>query len=67
MRSGKKGALQQVLETLPDADRADLLEALNNDNIPATVISRVLHARGISLPSSAITRYRRGDGVYVPQ
>lgn len=64
---GKKGALQKVLETLPDDDRADLLEALNNPNIPATVISRVLHARGISLPTSAITRFRRGEAAYEPR
>lgn len=64
---GRKGALQQVLETLPDDDRADLLEALNNPKIPATVISRVMHARGVSLPTSAITRFRRGEAAYEPE
>jgi hypothetical protein len=64
-RKGGRGALERVLETLPESDRADLIEAINNQNIEATVISRVMQARGVSLPANAITRYRRGEAAYV--
>jgi hypothetical protein len=65
--SGRRGALEDVLESLPPDDRRDLLEALNNLSIPAAVISRVMTARGYTLPTSAITRHRRGEAAYVPE
>lgn len=63
--SGRRGALEIVLESLPENDRKDLLAAIDNHSIAATVISRVLAQRGIQLPTSAITRHRRGEAAYV--
>lgn len=63
--SGRRGALEIVLDAMSEADRNDLLAALDNHAIAATVISRVLQQRGIDLPTSAITRYRRGEAAYV--
>jgi hypothetical protein len=65
--SGKQGVLQRVLESLPDADRVDLIEALQDSSIPAAVIARVMQQRGIQLRADAITRYRRGEVAYVPE
>lgn len=63
--SGRRGALEIVLESMTDSDRNDLIKALDNHTIAATVISRVLAQRGIQLPTSAITRHRRGEAAYV--
>jgi hypothetical protein len=65
--SGKQGILQRVLESLPDSDRVDLIEALQDSSIPAAVIARVMQQRGIQLRADAITRYRRGEVAYVPE
>jgi hypothetical protein len=65
--SGKQGVLQRVLESLPDADRVDLIEALQDSSIPAAVIARVMQQRGIQLRADAITRYRRGEVAYVAE
>jgi hypothetical protein len=59
--------LERVLESLPEADRIDLIEALQDSSIPAAVIARVMQQRGIQLRADAITRYRRGEVAYVPE
>lgn len=65
--SGRQGILQRVIESLPDADRVDLIEALQNESIPAAVIARVMQARGVQLRADVITRYRRGEVAYVAE
>jgi hypothetical protein len=67
LRSGKQGILERVLESLPESDRLDLIEALQDSSIPAAVIARVMQQRGIQLRADAITRYRRGEVAYVPE
>ena len=47
-----------VLEQLNTQDRADLLEAINDHSISASVISRVLHNKGFEVTRGAVQRYR---------
>lgn len=65
--SGRQGILQRVLESLSDSDRVDLIEALQDESIPAAVIARVMQQRGVQLRADAINRYRRGEVAYVPE
>lgn len=67
LRSGRQGILESVLDSLSEADRLDLIEALQDSSIPAAVIARVMQQRGIQLRADAITRYRRGEVAYVPE
>ena len=47
-----------VLEQLNKQDRADLLEAINDHSISASVISRVLFNKGFQISRGAVQRYR---------
>ena len=47
-----------VLEQLNKQDRADLLEAINDHSISASVISRVLSSKGFQISRGAVQRYR---------
>jgi hypothetical protein len=47
-----------VLEQLNKQDRADLLEAINDHSISASVISRVLSNKGFQISRGAVQRYR---------
>jgi hypothetical protein len=67
LRSGRQGILESVLDSLSEADRLDLIEALQDSSIPAAVIARVMNTRGIHLRADAITRYRRGEVAYVAE
>jgi len=42
-------------------DAADLLTAINDGVVPATVIERVLLKRGLVLKNTAVQRHRRKD------
>lgn len=57
----KRSCLDNVLDAMNKSDRADLLDAINNQSIPATVISRVIAKQGLKLPSATITAIRRGE------
>ncbi len=57
----RRNLIDDVLETLGDAEKKDLLNALADVTIPATVISRVMSKRGLKLPSASINRFRRGE------
>lgn len=63
--TGRIPRIQRVLESMDDADRKELVEALDDHTIPAPTISRVLERRGIDLDSSSIGKYRRGEFAHV--
>ena len=44
-----------------DEDRADLLKAVNDGIVPASVIERVLGKRGLVLKHQSIQRHRRKE------
>jgi hypothetical protein len=46
---------------MTDEDRADLLKAVNDGIVPATVIERVLGKRGLVLKHQSIQRHRRKE------
>lgn len=56
-----KCAVHKLVELLGGQDGAELLQAVNDNIIPATVIQRVLARRNLSLASAMITRHRRGE------
>ena len=63
--SGRIPRIQRVLEGMDEADRKELIEALDDYTIPAPTISKVLQRRGIDLDSSSISKYRRGEFAHV--
>lgn len=63
--SGRIPRIQRVLESMDNADRKELVEALDDHLIPAPAISRVLERRGIDLDASSINKYRRGEFAHV--
>ena len=57
----RRNLIDDVLDLLSDTEKRDLLNALSDVTIPATVISRVMTKRGLKLPSASINRFRRGE------
>lgn len=58
---GTKSRIAEILDDLNDADRKDLLDALNDHSIPASNISKAVAKRGYKLAINVISRYRRGE------
>jgi len=58
---GHKPRIAEILEELSEADRKDLLNALNDHSIPASSISKAVEKRGYKLAINVISRYRRGE------
>ena len=58
---GKKTLLHDVVVALDKQDRADLLEAIRDTSVPATVVAKVMAKRGFRLPASTVNRFRRGE------
>jgi len=56
-----KSRVQEVLDSLEEPDRADLLKAIEDLSIPASTIAYVLNERGIEITPSNITKVRRGE------
>lgn len=50
---------------MDEADRKELIEALDDYTIPAPTISKVLQRRGIDLDAASINKYRRGEFAHV--
>lgn len=50
---------------MDEADRKELIEALDDYTIPAPTISKVLQRRGIDLDAASISKYRRGEFAHV--
>lgn len=65
--SGRIPMIVQVIESLNEEDRNDLLEALADKSFSAAGIARALTNRGYKINASAINGYRRGEVVHVPK
>lgn len=63
-KGGRAGQIETALSQLDEADRADLIAALDNPQLPAAAIARALAKRGVRLTAAAITRHRRGEAAY---
>ena len=63
--TGRYPRICRVLEGMDEADRKELLEALDDYTIPAPTITRVLQKRDIDLDSASINKYRRGEFAHV--
>lgn len=55
---GLKSVVDTILKQLDDADRKDLLDALNDRTIQAVVIAKVLQRRGHKINHQSVTRWR---------
>jgi hypothetical protein len=63
--SGRIPKIKRVLDAMDEADRKELVEALDDHLVPAPAISRVLERRGIDLDATSINKYRRGEFAHV--
>lgn len=59
--SGRVPLLIQLVSTMSDDERKDLLDAINDVTISSAAISRALRKRGHMISASAIGQYRRGE------
>ena len=62
--SGRVPLLIQLVSTMSDEERKDLLDAINDITISSAAISRALKKRGYMISASAIGQYRRGEIVH---
>jgi hypothetical protein len=58
--NGTRCTVSKVREAMPEEDRAEYDEALNDPTIPATILSRVLRDRGYEISGQPIARHRKG-------
>ena len=58
---GRKTLLHEIIDGLNASDRADLLSAIRDTSVPATVIAKVMAKRGLKLPAATVNRFRRGE------
>jgi hypothetical protein len=58
---GRKTLLHDVIAGLEKQDRKDLLDAIRDSSVPATVVAKVMAKRGFKLPASTVNRFRRGE------
>jgi hypothetical protein len=65
VQSGRIPKIKRVLDGMDEADRKELVEALDDYLVPAPAISRVLERRGIDLDAASINKYRRGEFAHV--
>ena len=59
-RRKRRNRIHEVLDMLDEADKKALIDALNDHNISAISIFRVMQARGTPIGESIISNYRRG-------
>lgn len=57
----RRNLIDDALDSLTEVEKKDLLNALSDVTIPASVVSRVMTKRGLKLPTASITRFRRGE------
>jgi hypothetical protein len=60
-KQGNRSRIAEILDSMPDTDRKDLLKALNDHSIPASNISKALAKHGHKLAINVISRFRRGE------
>jgi hypothetical protein len=59
-RRRRRNRIQEVMDQLDAKDKQALKDALDDENISAVSICRVMKARGLPLSESIISNYRRG-------
>jgi hypothetical protein len=57
----RRCSVRNVLDSMDKSDAEDLREALEDDSIAHTVITRVLIARGYDMHDKRIAAHRRGQ------
>ena len=60
-KQGNRSRIAEILDSMPEPDRKDLLKALDDHSIPASNISKALLKHGHKLAINVISRYRRGE------
>lgn len=56
-----KCSVYKLVKTMTDPDAADLVKAIEDGIVPATVIERVLAKRGLVLKHTSVQRHRRKE------
>jgi hypothetical protein len=59
----KRNQIELVIDQLSGDDLTDFINALNDDLIPAAILSRVLARRNIRLDKRRISDYRNNGGL----
>lgn len=57
---GPKCGVGQILDRIPDDERATLNRVIGDDRISAAAIARILQAHGHKIGHNSIVRHRRG-------
>jgi hypothetical protein len=60
---GKQSTIDLAIQSMQGEDREDLVCALRNPTISASVISQVLQDNGCEITRNAIVRWRKREGV----
>jgi hypothetical protein len=60
---GKKSTVDLAIQSMQGEDRDDLVCALRNPSISASVISQVLQDNDCSVTRNAIVRWRNREGI----
>ncbi len=60
---GKQSTVDLAIQSMQGEDREDLVCALRNPSISASVISQVLQDNGCSVTRNAIVRWRNREGI----
>ena len=60
---GFKSTVDLAIQSMQGEDREDLVCALRNSTISASVISRVLKENGCDISRTAIIRWRNREGI----
>jgi len=58
---GPRCAMCQLVDELPEADRAVLVTALADHRYTGAAITRALRAEGHQIAAPTVTRHRKGD------
>jgi hypothetical protein len=56
----RRSRIDEICDQLSDEDRSDFVNALNDKNVPAVAIIRVMKRRGFVLGETTVSNYRRG-------
>lgn len=59
-RRKRRNRIQEVLDKLDAKDQQALRDALDDENVAAIQIVRVMKARGLPISESVVSNYRRG-------
>jgi len=60
---GKQSSVDLAIQSMEGEDKADLLCALQNPTISASVLAQVLNDNGINISRTAVIRWRNREGI----